>query len=95
MGIRFLLRLKRGQPGALITTQRREDAIRRFARFGYDCSRALLTGSLVIFTYSNDIVEHYLHLEPLLSEFGPILDKTSPERIVFDPLTSIGRRQTR
>ena len=23
-----------------------------------------------MFTYSNDIVEHYLHLEPLLSEFG-------------------------
>ena len=90
VGIAFLIEgLKRGQPGALITTQRREDAIRRFARLGYDCSRAMLTGALVVFTYSNDIVEHYLHLEPLLSEFGPILDKTSPERIVFDPVDNL------
>jgi hypothetical protein len=36
-GIEFLIEgLKSGQPGALITSQRREDAIRRFARFG-DC----------------------------------------------------------
>jgi KaiC/GvpD/RAD55 family RecA-like ATPase len=89
-GVEFLIEgLKRGQPGALITPQRTEDALRRFARVGYDCSDDLGSGALVIFTYSNDIVEQIrqrLDLEPLLLELGPVLDESSPERIVFDPV---------
>jgi KaiC/GvpD/RAD55 family RecA-like ATPase len=89
-GVEFLIEgLKRNQPGALITPQRREDAIRRFARVGYNCSDDLGSGALVIITYSNDIVEQIrqrLDLEPLLLELGPVLDESSPERIVFDPV---------
>ena len=92
-GVEFLIEgLKHGQPGALITPQRREDAIRRFACVGYDCSHDLSSGALVIFTYSNDIVEQIeqrLDLEPLLLELGPILDESSRERIVFDPVDSL------
>jgi KaiC/GvpD/RAD55 family RecA-like ATPase len=89
-GVEFLIEgLKRGQHGALITPQLREDAIRRFERVGYDCLDDLGSGALVIFTYSNDIVEQIQQrddLEPLLLELGPVLDESSPERIVFDPV---------
>ena len=87
-GVEFLIEgLKHGQPGALITPQRSEGAIRRFARVGYDCSDDLASGALVIFTYSNAIVQQIqrrLDLEPLLLQLGPVLDESSPQRIVFD-----------
>jgi hypothetical protein len=56
------------------------------------------TGGLVLFRYSHDIAEQVLqlsHLEPFLRELEPILDKSSPERIVFDPVNSllVGRTQ--
>ena len=92
-GVEFLIEgLKRGQPGALITPQRREDTVRRFARFGYDCLKDILSGALVLFTYSHEIVDQIqrgLHLVPLLGELGPLLDESSPERIVFDPVDNL------
>lgn len=90
LGIEFLIDgLKHGHPGVLISTQRREDAARRFARFGYDCSHDLRKGALVLFSFDSDRVEttdHQLHLESLFGELGPVLDEFSPERIVFDPV---------
>lgn len=92
-GVEFLIEgLKRGQPGALITPCRREDTVRRFARFGYDCLKDIVSGALVLFTYSHDIVEQIqrgIHLVPLLGELGPLLDESLPERIVFDPVDSL------
>jgi KaiC/GvpD/RAD55 family RecA-like ATPase len=90
LGIEFLIDgLKHGHPGVLIGTQRREDAARRFARFGYDCSHDLRKGALVLFSFDPDRfenTEHQLHLESLFRELGPVLDEFSPERIVFDPV---------
>ena len=98
-GIQFLIEgLKRGQRGVLVTPHLREDALRRFARLGCDCLEDIQTGGLVLFRYSHDIAEQVLqlsHLEPFLREIEPILDKSSPERIVFDPVNSllVGRTQ--
>jgi KaiC/GvpD/RAD55 family RecA-like ATPase len=92
-GVEFLIEgLKRGQHGALITPQRREDTVRRFARFGYDCLKDILSGALVLFTYSHEIVDQIQrgpHLLPLFEELGPLLDESAPERIVFDPVDNL------
>lgn len=92
-GIEFLIEgLKRGQPGALISPHLREDAVRRFARLGYDCLEDIRSGTLVLFKYSYGIVEQLQqppYLEPLLRQLGPILDESSPERIVFDPVDNL------
>ena len=98
-GIEFLIEgLRNGQHGALITTHLRVDAVRRFARLGYDCLGDIRRGSLVLLKYSPDIAERVLslnHLEPLLRELEPVLDKASPERIVLDPVNNLlaGRNQ--
>ena len=92
-GIEFLIEgLKVGQPGVFITSYSREDAVRRFARLGYDCLEDIRSGALLLFKYSYDIVDQVLqlhHLEPLLRELGPTLDESPPERIVFDPVNNL------
>jgi KaiC/GvpD/RAD55 family RecA-like ATPase len=92
-GIEFLIEgLKRGQPGVLITSYSREDAVRRFARLGYDCLEDIRSGALLLFKYSYDIVDQARqlhHLEPLLRELGPTLDESPPERIVFDSVNNL------
>jgi KaiC/GvpD/RAD55 family RecA-like ATPase len=92
-GIQFLIEgLKRGQPGALITPHRREDAARRFARLGYDCLQDIRSGKLVLYRCSHEMIEQIQqlpHLEPLLSELAPLLDESAPQRIVFDPVDSL------
>ena len=92
-GIEFLIAgLMLGRPGALITPHLREDAVLRFAGLGYDCLEDIRSGRLVLFQYSHDIAEQVLqlcHLEPVLRELEPILDKSSPERIVFDPVNNL------
>jgi|SRR5882724_2809670 len=92
-GIEFLIEgLKRGQPGVLITSYSREDAVRRFARLGYDCLEDIRSGALLLFKYSYDIVDQALqlhHLEPLLRELGPTLNESPPERIVFDSVNNL------
>jgi KaiC/GvpD/RAD55 family RecA-like ATPase len=98
-GIQFLLHgLRNGQRVALITSNLRVDAVRRFARLGYDCLGDVRRGSLVLFRSSPDLSEQVLHLghlEPLLSELEPVLGKSSPERIVLDPVNGLltGRSQ--
>ena len=92
-GIEFLIEgLKRGQSGVFITSHSREDAVRRFARLGYDCLEDIQSGALLLFRYSYDIVDQVLqlhHLEPLLRELGPTLDESPPERIVFDSVNNL------
>jgi hypothetical protein len=34
-------------------------------------------------------IQRLPHLEPLLSELGPLLDESAPERIVFDPVDNL------
>ena len=90
VGIEFLIEgLKHGRHGVLITTQRRDDIVRRFGHLGYDCEKDIRSGALTLFKYSADLSERIqdnLGFEALLSELGPILDKSSPERIVVDPV---------
>ena len=92
-GIQFLLEgLKRGQPGALITPHRREDAARRFARLGYDCLQDIRSKKLVLYRCSHEMtdqIQQLPHLEPLLSELAPLLDESAPQRIVFDPVDNL------
>jgi KaiC/GvpD/RAD55 family RecA-like ATPase len=98
-GIQFLLEgLQNGQRVALITANLRVDAVRRFARLGYDCLGDIRLGNLVLFRSSPDLDDQVLrlgHLEPLLRDLEPVLAKSSPERIVFDPVNGLlaGNRQ--
>ena len=56
-GIKFLIEgLKHGENGALVIRYSPEDAVRRFARLGYDCLEDVYSGRLVILEYSDDIV---------------------------------------
>jgi KaiC/GvpD/RAD55 family RecA-like ATPase len=92
-GIQFLLEgLQNGQRVALITANLRVDAVRRFARLGYDCLGDIRRGNLVLFRSSPDLDDQVLrlgHLEPLLRDLEPVLAKSSPERIVFDPVNGL------
>jgi len=98
-GIEFLIEgLRRGERSALITANLRVDAVRRFARLGYDCLAELRRGSLVLFRSSPDLRKQVIRLgglEPLLRDLEPVLCKSSPERIVFDPINDLiaGRDQ--
>lgn len=92
-GIKFLIEgLKQGENGALVIRYSPEDAVRRFARLGYDCLEDVYSGRLVILEYSDDIVQKIgklRHLTPVLRELEWLLGETRPERLVFDPLTSV------
>ena len=92
-GIEFLIEgLRRGERGALITANLSVDAMRRFTRLGYDCLEDLRRGSLVLFRSSAAQREQVMalgHLEPLLRDLEPVLCKSSPERIVFDPVNDL------
>lgn len=92
-GIKFLIEgLKQGENGALVIRYSPEDAVRRFARLGYDCLEDVYSGRLVILEYSDDIVQKIgkLHqLTPVLRELEWLLGETRPERLVFDPLISV------
>jgi DNA-binding response OmpR family regulator len=69
-----------------------EDAVRRFARLGYDCLEDVYSGRLVILEYSDDIIQRIgklRELTPVLRELEWLLGETRPERLVFDPVTSV------
>src|SRR4030095_9339757 len=73
-------------------------AVRRFARLGYECLGDIRRGNVVLFRSSPDLDDQVLrlgHLEPLLRDLEPVLAKSSPERIVFDPVNGLlaGNRQ--
>ena len=92
-GIKFLIEgLKRGENGALVIRYSPEDAVRRFARLGYDCLEDVYSGRLVILEYSDDIMQKIgklRELTPVLRELEWLLGETRPERLVFDPVTSV------
>lgn len=92
-GIKFLIEgLKRGEHGALVIRYSPEDAVRRFARLGYDCLEDVYSGRLVILEYSDDIVQQISRLReltPVLRELEWLLGETRPQRLIFDPFTSL------
>jgi CheY-like chemotaxis protein/KaiC/GvpD/RAD55 family RecA-like ATPase len=92
-GIRFLIEgLKQGRNGALVIRYSPEDAVRRFARLGYDCIEDVYSGRLVILEYSDDInqkIGKLRELTPLLRELEWLLGETRPERLIFDPVASV------
>ena len=92
-GIKFLIEgLKQGENGALVIRYSPEDAVRRFARLGYDCLEDVYSGRLVILEYSDDIIQKIgklRELTPVLRELEWLLGETRPERLIFDPVTSV------
>ncbi|HEV8484834.1 MAG TPA: response regulator [Blastocatellia bacterium] len=92
-GIKFLIEgLKRGESGALVIRYSPEDAVRRFARLGYDCLEDVYSGRLVILEYSNEIIQQIARLRalsPVLRELEWLLGETKPQRLVFDPVTNL------
>src|SRR5829696_1917336 len=92
-GIKFLIEgLKRGENGALVIRVSPEDAVRRFARLGYDCLEDVYSGRLVILEYSDDIIEQIARLReltPVLRELEWLLGETRPKRVIYDPVTSL------
>ncbi len=92
-GIKFLIEgLKRGENGALVIRYSPEDAVRRFARLGYDCLEDVYSGRLVILEYSNEIIQQIARLRalsPILRELEWLLGETKPQRLIFDPVTNL------
>lgn len=92
-GIKFLIEgLKQGENAALVIRYSPEDAIRRFARLGYDCLEDVYSGRLVILEYSDDIIQKIgglRELTPVLRELEWLLGETRPERLIFDPVASV------
>src|SRR5437588_325113 len=92
-GIKFLIEgLKQGENCALVIRYSPEDAVRRFARLGYDCLDDVYSGRLVILEYSDDIIQKMgklRELTPVLRELEWLLGETKPERLVFDPVTGV------
>ena len=91
-GIAFLIEgLKRGEQCAFIVRGAPEDAVRRFARLGFDCLEDVYSGRLVILESSrtmSDRVARGGQLAPALRELEWLLGETRPCRLVFDPVTS-------
>lgn len=92
-GIKFLIEgLKQGENGALVIRYSPEDAVRRFARLGYDCLDDVYSGRLVILEYSDDIIQklgRLRQLTPVLRELEWLLGETSPKRLIFDPVANV------
>ncbi len=92
-GIKFLIEgLKRGENGALVIRYSPEDAVRRFARLGYDCLEDVYSGRLVILEYSDDVIQQISRLRelaPVLRELEWLLGETRPHRLVIDPVTTL------
>jgi DNA-binding response OmpR family regulator/KaiC/GvpD/RAD55 family RecA-like ATPase len=92
-GIKFLIEgLKRGESGALVIRYSSEDAVRRFARLGYDCLKDVQEGRLIILEYSDDIINQIQRLSklaPVLRELEWLLKDGRPQRIIFDPVTQL------
>ena len=92
-GIKFLIEgLKQSDNGALVIRYSPEDAVRRFARLGYDCLEDVYSGRLVILEYSDEIIQKIgklRELTPVLRELEWLLGETRPERLIFDPIASV------
>ncbi|HYV04602.1 MAG TPA: ATPase domain-containing protein, partial [Blastocatellia bacterium] len=91
-GTAFLIEgLKRGEQCAFIVRGAPEDAVRRFARLGFDCLEDVYSGRLVILESSRTMADRVARggqLAPALRELEWLLGETRPCRLVFDPVTS-------
>jgi len=91
--IKFLIEgLKKGENCALVIRYSPEEAVRRFARLGYDCLEDVYSGRLVILEHSDDIIQkigNLRELTPVLRELEWLLGETRPERLIFDPVASV------
>lgn len=92
-GFKYLIEgLKQNENAALVIRYSPEDAVRRFARLGYDCLDDVYSGRLVILEYSDDIIQKLgklRQLTPVLRELEWLLGETRPERLIFDPVASV------
>jgi DNA-binding response OmpR family regulator/KaiC/GvpD/RAD55 family RecA-like ATPase len=91
--VKFIIEgLRRGENAAMVIRYSPEDAVRRFARLGYDCLEDVYSGRLVILEYSDDIIQQISAMRsivPILRELEWLLGETRPQRIIFDPVTQL------
>src|ERR1044072_4002895 len=92
-GVKFLIEgLKRKEPVALVTHHAPEEAMRQFARLGYDCLDDVQTGKLVILEYSERVIEQVSRLSklrPILQELEWWFKQAQPRRFMFDSISSL------
>ena len=89
-GMKFLIEgLKRGETVAMVIDYAPEDAVRRFARLGYECLDDIRQNRLVILDYSSEITKQLAELTDLtliLRKLEWWLRERQPRRILFDPI---------
>src|SRR5262249_2431991 len=89
-GYQFLIEgLKRGEHVALIINYSPEDAVRWFARLGYDCLEDIYSGRLVVLECAEENfnqISRMKELSPVLRELGWLIGERNPERVVFEPI---------
>ncbi|HKF56074.1 MAG TPA: response regulator, partial [Blastocatellia bacterium] len=89
-GYQFLIEgLKRGEHVALIINYSPEDAVRWFARLGYDCLEDIYSGRLVVLECAEenlDQIARMKQLSPVLRELRWLIGDKNPERVVFEPI---------
>src|SRR5215813_11330824 len=89
-GMKFLIEgLKRGEAVAMVIDYAPEDAVRRFARLGYECLEDIRQNRLVILDYSGEINKQLAErtdLTLILRKLEWWLRERQPRRILFDPI---------
>jgi CheY-like chemotaxis protein/KaiC/GvpD/RAD55 family RecA-like ATPase len=89
-GYQFLIEgLKRGEHVALIINYSPEDAVRWFARLGYDCLEDIYSGRLVVLECAEenlDQIARMKQLSPVLRELRWLIGEKNPDRVVFEPI---------
>jgi DNA-binding response OmpR family regulator/KaiC/GvpD/RAD55 family RecA-like ATPase len=89
-GYQFLIEgLKRGEHVALIINYSPEDAVRWFARLGYDCLEDIYSGRLVVLECAEqnfNQIARMKELTPVLNELRWLIGERNPERVVFEPI---------
>jgi DNA-binding response OmpR family regulator len=92
-GMRFLIEgLKLGESAALVTDYSPEDAVRRFARLGYDCLEHIYSGQLIVLECGDDNVKQIAKmtdLTPVLKELRWLMGESVPGRVVFEPVARL------
>jgi DNA-binding response OmpR family regulator/KaiC/GvpD/RAD55 family RecA-like ATPase len=86
-GFKFLIEgLKRGETVALVTGNAPEDAVRRFARLGYDCLQDIQQNRLLLLEYDHNPFARQNDLMQVLRELDWRLRGSEPQRLVVDPV---------
>lgn len=88
MALRFLAEgLARGERCLLVTRNRADETVERFAEAGRPCDADLDAGTLAIFEFAVDLVDllgRFEDLQPILEELETMTAEHRPDRIVFD-----------